>query len=159
MWFRMTAYGILKIVHLLGVILLVGNVTVTACWKFYADRSRDKRIIAFSQRLVTLTDWAFTSWGIALTVIGGYGAAWVIDLDPWRTGWVVWTEVMFVLSGMIWLFILLPIQIRQARMARGFTEDVPIPEAYFRQTRLWLAWGVVATVPLVAAITFMVMKS
>ena len=154
----MTSYGVFKIIHLLGIVLLVGNVTVTACWKFYADRTRDPVIIRFSQRLVVITDWAFTGWGIGLTIIGGYGAAGVAEIDPWRTGWVLWPEVMFAASGGVWLLVLLPIQIRQARLARGFVAGSVIPEAYFRDTRSWLAWGIVATVPLVAAIAFMTLK-
>ncbi len=154
----MTSYGIFKIIHLLGIILLVGNVTVTACWKFYADGTRDPRIIAFSQRLVTITDWAFTAWGIGLTVIGGYGAGWVAGIDPWRTSWIVWAEAMFALSGCIWLGVLLPIQIRQARAVKRFTDGTAIPEAYFQDTRTWLRWGIVATVPLMAALYVMIFK-
>lgn len=154
----MNSYNIFKIVHLLGIIMLVGNVTVTACWKFYADRTRDPMIIGFSQRLVTITDWAFTAWGIGLTVLGGYGATWVAGIDPWRTGWVVWAEVMFALSGSVWLAVLLPIQIRQARQARGFVVGSVIPESYFRDTQTWLVWGIVATVPLLAAVYVMVFR-
>jgi len=155
----MTGYEIFKMIHLLGIILLVGNVTVTACWKFFADRTGDPRIIAFSQRLVTITDWSFTGWGIGLTIIGGYGAGYLADMDPIRTGWIVKAEVGFVASGLIWLGILLPIQIRQARQARAFREGEPIPASYFQATRRWLAWGVLATVPLVAAIYYMVFKN
>ncbi len=154
----MMAYGVFKVIHMLGIILLVGNVTVTACWKFFADRTRDPRIIAFSQRLVTITDWAFTAWGIGLTCIGGFGAAWIVGLNPWRTGWIARSEVMFGLSGLIWLAILLPIQIRQARQARSFGPADMVPESYFRSTRIWLIWGVVATIPLVGALYFMVFK-
>jgi uncharacterized membrane protein len=154
-----SAFEFFKIVHVIGLIMLIGNVTVTSWWKLYADRTRDPRIIAFSQRLVTVTDWAFTVWGIALTCIGGYGAAWAVGLSPWTTGWIVKSELMFVLSGMIWLFILLPIQIRQARQARGFGANEDVPPGYFRSTRIWLIWGVIATVPLVAAIYFMVVKA
>ena len=152
-------YGAFKIIHLLGVILLIGNVTVTACWKLYADRTRNTVIIAHAQRLVTITDWAFTFWGILLTVIGGYGAGWLIGLDPFRTRWIVGTEILFVVSGCIWLGILLPIQFRQAKQARLFAVDGNIPESYFRAGRVWLVWGLVATVPLVSAISLMVYKS
>ena len=58
----------------------------------------------------------------------------------------------------IWLFLLVPIQIRQARLARGFADGGPIPEDYRRLGRLWIAWGLVATVPLVAATWIMLRK-
>jgi uncharacterized membrane protein len=57
------SYDVLRLLHLLGVVLLLGNVTVTSDWKLYADRTRDPVVIAFAQRLVTITDWFFTFWG------------------------------------------------------------------------------------------------
>ena len=53
-------YLVFKLVHIFGIILFLGNIIVTALWKVQADRTRDPRIIAFAQRLVTLTDWVFT---------------------------------------------------------------------------------------------------
>ena len=64
------SYEFWKLIHLSGMVLLVGNVTVTSIWKIYADRTRDARIIGFAQRLVTVTDWFFTFWGIVLLVVG-----------------------------------------------------------------------------------------
>lgn len=151
-------YDVLKLLHLLGVVLLVGNVTVTSIWKLYADGTRDPVVVAFAQRLVTVTDWFFTFWGIVLLVVGGYGAAWHAGMDVLRDGWIVWTEAMFLVAGVIWLFLLVPIQVRQARMARDFAPGRPIPEAYWRLSRLWIAWGLVATVPLVAATWIMLRK-
>jgi len=152
------AYEVFKFLHLLGVVFLLGNVTVTSAWKVLSDRTRDPVIIARAQRLVTLTDWAFTFWGILLLVVGGYGAAWVGGMDVLRDRWIVLSEIGFVLAGMLWLFVLVPIQIRQARLARGFAAGQPIPEVYFRLSRWWIAVGLVATVPLVAAMWFMVAK-
>jgi uncharacterized membrane protein len=153
------AYDIYKLVHLLGVILLVGNVTVTSIWKLYADRTRDPRIIAFAQRLVTITDWFFTFWGIVLLVVGGFGAAWDAGMDPLRDDWLVWSEIQFVLAGAIWLVVLVPIQIRQARLVRGFAAGGSIPEEYWTLGRRWITWGLVATIPLVGALWTMVAKS
>ncbi len=153
-----TSYDVLKLVHLLGVVLLLGNVTVTAIWKLYADATQDPAIIAFAQRLVTLTDWFFTFWGIVLLVVGGYGAAWAAGMDVLRDGWLVWAEVMFALAGAIWLFMLVPIQVRQARMARSFAAGQPIPAAYRRLGRFWIAGGLVATLPLLAATWIMIAK-
>ena len=57
------AYTVFKVLHLFGVILFLGNIIVTALWKSLADRTGDLRIIAYAQRLVTVTDWVFTTGG------------------------------------------------------------------------------------------------
>ncbi len=152
------AYNVLKMLHVLGVIVLVGNVTVSSFWKVFADRSGDPRIIAHAQRLVTTTDVFFTLSGILLLVGGGFGAAYVAAVSPFGPGWLVVPEFLFLISGVIWLLVLVPIQIRQARQARSFTDAAPIPAAYRRDNRLWLVWGIAATVPLIAAIYIMIAK-
>lgn len=151
-------YSVLKFVHVLGVIILLGNVTVAAVWKVFADRTRNPVVVAFGQRLVTITDWFFTVGGILLVVVGGYGAALVGKMDVFGARWLVWGQVLLAISGVIWMAILIPAQIRQARAARAFAQGGEIPESYRRASRRWLFWGIVATVPLVAAVYVMVMK-
>ncbi|CAH0141798.1 hypothetical protein ROS9278_00500 [Roseomonas sp. CECT 9278] len=132
-------------------VLLLGNVTVTSIWKLAADRTRDPAVIAFAQRLVTTTDLFFTLWGVVLLVVGGFGAAWTAGFDVLRDDWIAWSTVMFVLAGAIWLGVLVPIQVKQARMARDFGAGAPIPPGYWRLCRRWITWGLVATVPLLVA--------
>jgi uncharacterized membrane protein len=115
-------------------------------------------VVAFGQRLVTLTDWWFTLGGIVLVFLGGFGAAGSIGMNPFGSRWLLWGEALFVLSGAIWMVILIPAQIRQARQARDFANGGEIPESYWRDARRWLVWGIIATLPLVAAIWVMVDK-
>lgn len=151
-------YATFKFLHVLGAIILVGNVTVTAVWKVFADRTHDARVVAFGQRLVTITDWSLTAGGIVLLVLGGYGAALAGRVNLFGARWLVWGQLLFALSGVIWAAILVPVQIRQARMARAFANGGDIPEAYRQAARRWLVWGIIATVPLVAAVWLMVFK-
>jgi uncharacterized membrane protein len=151
-------YDVLKFLHLLGVILLLGNITVTAIWKVFADRSRDAKIVAYGQRMVTGTDFGVTIPGIALTMIGGYGAMYEARYDFPGPAWLVWSQLSFVAAGVVWLGLLVPMQIRQAKLARQFAGGGEIPEEYRRLARAWLVWGLIATVPLVAALYFMIAK-
>jgi uncharacterized membrane protein len=151
-------YETLKTLHIIGTVLLIGNVTVTAFWKVMADRTGDAKAIAYAQYLVTVTDWMFTGAGIVLTIGGGYGAALVGGYDLFADPWLVWSQILFFASGALWLFLLVPLQIRQAKAARAFAEGGTIPESYRRDARAWLVWGIVATVPLIAALTLMVFK-
>jgi uncharacterized membrane protein len=151
-------YDVMKFVHITGVVMLMGNITATAIWKFFADRTDDPRIIAFAQKLVTYTDWSLTFWGVVLTMGGGYGLLWATGIGPFDAGWLVWSQALFVAAGLIWLGLLVPIQIRQARAAQLFADGGTIPDTYRRDSRRWINWGLISTVPLVAALWLMVAK-
>ena len=152
------AYDLALFLHVTGVVMLMGNITVTAIWKFFADRDGQPQVLAFAQKLVTYTDWSMTVWGAGLTMLGGYGMAVLGGWDLWGTRWLFWSQVGFVAAGAIWLGVLVPIQRRQARLARGFTGGGAVPDDYRRLSRRWLAWGLASTVPLVAATWLMVTK-
>ena len=132
--------------------------TITAFWKVLADRTGRTEIIAHAQHGVTVADWIFTLAGIALILFGGYGASLVQGLPLLELHWLVAGQLLFAVSGAIWLGILVPLQIRQAREAKRFLPSGDVPASYRRDARLWLVWGVAATVPLIAAIYVMVVK-
>jgi uncharacterized membrane protein len=152
------AYDAFKVVHLFGVILFLGNIIVTAVWKVMADRTGDPRVIAYAQQLVTLTDWIFTAGGAVLLLVGAYGMAAVAGLNLHGPAWLIWGQALFVVSGLIWIIILIPTQIAQARQARAFASGAPIPESYWRHNRRWVVWGVIATLVPLANLYFMVFK-
>ena len=151
-------YEVAKTVHVIGVVMLVGNVSATAIWKLFADRTGDARIVAFAQKLVIYTDVSLTLWGIILIVAGGYAAAMIGGLDLIGQKWLLYGQLLFVLSGVMWLGILMPIQLRQARAAKVFRDGGAIPASYWQDCRRWIVWGLIATVPLVAAIWVMIAK-
>jgi uncharacterized membrane protein len=111
------SYNAFKVVHLIGVIAFLGNIIITAAWKTLADRTGDPRVIAYAQRLVTLTDWTFTAGGVVLIVLGGYGMAFTAGIDPRGQFWLVLGQALFGASGLIWVAVLIPTQIAQARGA------------------------------------------
>lgn len=143
-------YTAFKLMHVLGVLLLLGNVIVTAMWKISADRQDHPAVVAFAQRLVARTDWAFTVPGAALTLTGAHGMAWVGGFDMWQPGWIAWGHGLFLAAGLIWIVVLVPTQIAQGRLARQLGQADAIPDHYRRLCRRWITWGVVATaLPLV----------
>ncbi len=156
--FAPTLYDLLKFLHITGVVMLMGNITVTAIWKFFADRDGRPQVLGFAQKLVTYTDWAMTVWGVILTMGGGYGMAWLAGIDLFGSRWLAGAQLLFLIAGLVWLARIVPLQITQARLARDFADGGAVPAAYRRASRAWLAWGLVATVPLVAATWLMVAK-
>ncbi|MEM1111850.1 MAG: DUF2269 domain-containing protein [Pseudomonadota bacterium] len=150
------SYEIAKFLHITGVAMLMGNITVTAIWKFFADRDGRPEVLSFAQKLVTYTDWSMTVWGVVLLMGGGYFMVIATGM-PLGQVWLLWSQVLFVVAGLIWLLMLVPIQIRQARLARDFSGN-DVGEEYRRLSRRWLAWGLISTVPLVGATWLMVAK-
>jgi uncharacterized membrane protein len=65
--------------------------------------------------------------------------------------------VLFVVAGLIWLLVLVPIQVRQAKLARNFAGN-DVGDDYRKLSRLWLFWGLISTVPLLAATWLMIAK-
>ena len=144
-------------VHVLGVVVFLGNLMVTAVWKTLADQTRDPRVVAYAQRLVTITDLAFTATGATLITVSGFALA-----DDWGgiTGpsWLTVGFSMFAASGLIWLTILVPVQVKQARLARAFTPQVGIPDPYWRLARRWYVFGALATLLPLGTIFVMALK-
>jgi uncharacterized membrane protein len=152
------SYELLKVIHIFGAILLLGNITVTAWWKGMANRTRNPRIIAFAQRQVTLTDFLFTLPGAVLIVASGDFIAYVLMIDSWNIRWLTWGRLMFIATGLIWLFILIPVQIKQARLARDFADDAKIPAEYWQLNRYWYICGIVAVLLPLGNLYWMVFK-
>lgn len=151
-------YLILKTIHVFGVIIFLGNLIVTGWWKVMADRTRDPRIVAFAQRQVIVTDYLFTLTGVVIITLTGIGNAQIHHLDYLTIPWMAWPFWSFAISGLIWFAILIPLQRKQAQMAREFATAAVIPSEYWRLTKLWNGWGIVATLLPLAAVVWMVMK-
>ncbi len=149
-------YEIAKFLHITGVAMLMGNITVTAIWKFYADRDGRPPVLAFAQKLVTYTDWSMTVWGVILIMGGGYYMVAAADFSL-TVSWLLWSQILFVMAGLIWLIFIVPIQIKQSRLAKSFKTD-DVGDEYRALSRRWLTWGLISTVPLVIATWLMVSR-
>jgi uncharacterized membrane protein len=144
--------------HILGVVLFLGNIIVTAVWKMLADRTQSAPVVAYAQRLVTITDIAFTATGVVLIIVSGQVLAddfgGVFSGPTWLTiGWS-----LFIASGVIWLAVLIPVEVMQARLAREFRNSPTIPDRYWRLSTIWAVFGAVATLLPLANLYLMVFK-
>jgi uncharacterized membrane protein len=151
-------YSLLKSIHIFGVILLMGNIMVTAWWKVMADRTKNPSVIAFAQRQVTLTDFVFTAPGALLAIMAGDAMAYGFMPNSWNIQWLTWGRGLFIASGIIWLTVLIPTQIKQARMAQSFANTQVIPDEYWRLSKRWQIFGAIAVLLPMANIYWMVFK-
>jgi len=150
-------YLLLKTLHIFGVIIFLGNIVVTAFWKIFADISQDWRIIAFSQRLVTYTDVCFTFLGILIIVITGLQLANSYG-GYWHVYWIFWGLMFFIASGVIWMILLIPLQIKLHHIANKFSDSKTIPREYWIYETMWAIFGIIATILPLVTLYFMVFK-
>ncbi len=153
----MEPYLLLKSLHILGVILFLGNVIVTGFWKAFADRSKDWHIIAFSQRLVTYTDLIFTTIGVCLIAVTGILMA-KYYADYQHIKWLQWGISLFIASGLIWLIILIPLQFKLSSIANKLSDSQTIPLEYWKYEKYWMVFGVIATILPLMNLYWMVFK-
>jgi len=153
-----TLYQALVYAHILGVILLAGNITITAFWKVLADMTKEAKQIAFANRAVIVADWLFTLPGIVLTLVGGIGISLMGQWPLFEVSWLSWSVFWFIVAGLLWMIFLIPLQIRQSRAAKLFAETGDIPDSYWRDAKWWISIGLIATIPLLIVLYLMVFK-
>ena len=136
----------------------MGNIVVTALWKSLADRTGDPKIVAYAQRLVTVTDIVFTGLGAFVVLATGMFMIGAFGEEPFRLAWLGLGLALFLASALLWAAVLVPIQVRQARLAKGFAQGGTIPPEFWRLGRLWNAVGAVATILPLVNVFLMVLK-
>jgi uncharacterized membrane protein len=148
-----------KLVHVLAVVLFLGNIVTGIFWKGHADRTGDPRLMAHAVEGVILSDRWFTLPGVALIVVGGVGAAVAGDWPILGTGWILWSLALFGISGLAFTLRVAPLQRRLAHLAREGAERGPFDRAaYDAASRRWGAWGLVALLTPLLAAALMVLK-
>ena len=152
-------YLVLKIVHIVSVTMFLGNITTGIFWKEHADRTRDPRLIAHALEGITGSDRWFTIPGVIGILIGGIGAAQVGHLPLLHTGWILWSIVLFIISGIAFMAQVAPLQRKMAKLMRtGEASGSPDWAAYQSMSRAWGIWGAVALLAPALALVFMVLK-
>jgi uncharacterized membrane protein len=145
-------YLALKVVHLAGVVLFLGNITVGVFWKHFADRTRNPVIIAYTMDAIIKADRIFTIPGILILLGGGIAAAVVAGLPILGTGWILWALIAFALAGLAFG----PLSRSQRQLsAAAHANDL---RAYDRLSPRWDVWGGIALVLPIVAFVLMILK-
>ena len=123
-----------------------------------ADRTREPSIAAFGQRMVNMTDFVFTSLGAFTIIVTGLLMAKNFSESIWEVTWLAWSLGLFLASGFLWAVVLFPVQVKQAWLARAFSDEEEIPSIYWRLGRIWIAFGTLAVLLPLINVYIMVVK-
>lgn len=151
-------YLVLKVVHIVSVVMFLGNITTGIFWKEHADRTRDAKAIAHALDGIIRSDRMFTIPGVLGIVFAGVGTAMVGHLPILGTGWIFWSLVLFSISGLTFGIWVAPLQRKMLALMRAGAAGTPDWAAYQSLSRTWAFWGAVALLAPAAALVLMVLK-
>lgn len=148
----------LKLLHVAAVIAFLGNITTGLFWHAHAARTRDPVLLAHTIDGIIRSDRFFTLPGVMTIIVSGVATAIIGNYPILGTPWILWSLVLFGVSGLVFVLRVAPLQLQlralaQAGVERGF--DWP---AYRHLARTWELWGALALITPIAALVLMVLK-
>ena len=153
----MSAYLIVKWLHILSSVLLVGTGFGTAFYLFFTNRAGSVSAIAVVSRLVVRADTWFTLPSVVFQPLSGL---WLVHSAGWSltSHWLQASIFLYLLAGACWLPVLwLQIQMRDLA-SDADKHSTPLPELYWSYARCWERLGYPAFFAMLGIYFLMVLK-
>jgi len=152
-------YLMLKLLHICAVVAFLGNITTGLFWHSHAARTRDPKLLAHTMDGIIRSDLFFTLPGVLGIIITGLVAAIYGGLPILRTGWILWTLVLFSISGLVFMIRVAPLQRQLRTLAEAGAQSGSFEYARYRALAVrWEVWGAVALLTPIAGLVLMVLK-
>ncbi len=122
----------------------------------FAEKTKDPDKIAFAFKGIIKADRYFTMPGVIVITL--FGMAWAMHarIPILGTGWILWSIILFTISGAVFMAKLVPLQKKLAALASDkekFNWD-----EYHKLSKQWDFWGYVALLTPWIATILMVIK-
>jgi uncharacterized membrane protein len=149
----------MKVLHIFAVVIFLGNIITGVFWHRHAARTRDPRLLAHTVDGVIRSDRLFTMPGIVVIIGSGIVAAVQAGFPLLRTGWILWTLILFGISGLMFMFFVAPLQKKLRALAEtGAAQGSFDYDAYHRVAKRWEIAGTIATLTPAIGLVLMVLK-
>ena len=133
-------YLLLKSLHVLGAIVLLGAGSGIAFFMLMAHRSGDATFVARTASIVVVADALFTATAAVAQPVTGYLLMREAGYG-FKELWIAAALGLYIIAGLFWA----PVIWMQARMrdlaAAAAAAGAPLPDDYRRLFRLWFAFG------------------
>jgi uncharacterized membrane protein len=137
----MTLYFLIKYLHVLGAIVILGTGSGIAFFMLMAHRSRDPAFIAATAAVVVIADILFTLSAVMLQPLSG-GALMVLSGTTLAERWLVTSLGLYAVAGLFWIPVIF-MQIEMRDLARtAAAQHAPLPLRYFALFRRWFVFGI-----------------
>ncbi len=153
----MTWYLVLKYLHVVGAAVLLGTGAGIAFFMLIAHVHGSRAVVAGVARIVVLADVVFTAsavvaqpvTGVLLMHAAGYSLA---------EGWIIVSIALYLVAGAFWLPVVwMQMRMRDLALAAAHA-GTPLPAAYHRLFRVWLAFGFPAFAAVLAIFWLMIAR-
>jgi uncharacterized membrane protein len=151
-------YLLLKSLHVVAVVLFLGNIITGVFWKVHADIEGSLAARAQALDGIIKSDRVFTVPGVLLIIATGVALAVIGELPLLRTFWIGWSLVLFGISGLAFSIFVAPLQKTLLANVRAGQTGAWNEAQYRALSRSWTVWGTIATSAPLIALFLMVMK-
>lgn len=152
-------YLFIKLLHVIAVIVFLGNIATGLFWHTHAARTRDAKILAHTMDGIIRSDRYFTAPGAIGIITTGVTAAIYGHYPILRTEWILWTLVLFITSGLIFAIRVAPLQRQLHALVQGASQSGTFEYAHYHALAIrWEIWGAAALLTPVAGLVLMVLK-
>jgi uncharacterized membrane protein len=137
----MNLYFLVKYLHVLGAIVILGTGTGIAFFMLMAHRSRDASFIARTASTVVIADMLFTLTAVLLQPVTG-GVLMVMSSTAFSERWLAASLALYAVAGLFWVPVIF-MQIEMRDLARNAAaQNAALPPRYFALYRRWMLFGI-----------------
>jgi uncharacterized membrane protein len=137
----MTLYFLVKYLHVLGAIVILGTGSGIAFFMLMAHRSGDAAFIARTAATVVFADMLFTLTAVLLQPVTG-GVLMMLSQTAVTELWLSTSLALYAVAGLFWVPVIF-MQIEMRNLARAAAaRNAPLPTRYFTLVRRWMLFGI-----------------
>jgi uncharacterized membrane protein len=153
----MTLYFLVKYLHVLGAIVILGTGSGIAFFMLMAHRSGDAAFIARTAATVVFADMLFTLTAVLLQPVSG-GVLMMLSSTGVTERWLMTSLGLYAVAGLFWVPVIF-MQIEMRELARkAATESLPLSPRYFALFRRWFLFGIPGIGSVMAILWLMIAK-
>jgi uncharacterized membrane protein len=153
----MILYFIVKYVHVIGAIVILGTGSGIAFFMLMAHRSGDPAFIARTAASVVIADMLFTASAVVLQPITG-GVLMALSTTSLSERWLATSLGLYAVAGLFWIPVVF-MQIEMRDLARrAAAQNTPLPARYFVLYRRWFLFGIPGFGAVMAILWLMIAK-
>jgi uncharacterized membrane protein len=153
----MTPYFIVKYLHVLGAVVILGTGTGIAFFLLMAHRSGDPAFIARTAATVVIADMLFTASAVLLQPLTG-GLLMALSATSLSEPWLATSLGLYAVAGLCWIPVIF-MQIEMRDLARtAAAHHAPLPARYFLLYRRWFICGIPGFGSVMAILWLMIAK-